>query len=420
MIIRPRVRKVALRRGLQTVLSLLLLWTCFDLWTVRRSARQQAGIDVPLFGDQKVFIASLHWTDELVLRDYWIASVVELAREIGPSNVFVSVYESGSLDDAKGALRDLQEELLLHNIPHKVVLDETTHLDEVSRPPAASGWIQMPATKSYRQHWTEWFTLQKDEWVPRRIPYLARLRNLVMHPLYEQQMQGITYDRVLWLNDVVFTTKDVRALLATRNGNYAAACALDFKQAPAFYDTFALRDADGYAPLMDTWPYFQSALSRKAIKHSLPVPVASCWNGMLAFDAAPFYDAHSPLLFRGVPDDLARAHLEGSESCLIHADNPLSADRGVWVNPQVRVGYNGTAYDSVNSKTWPSSLDVVIGIWRIRFIRWFHASDLYRERRAVVKTAREWKAQKPGVVDNGAFCLIDEMQILLWNGWGHA
>ena len=105
---------------------------------------------------------------------------------------------------------------------------------------------------------------------------------------------------------------------------------------------------------------------------------------------------------------------------MIHADNHLSAEKGVWVNPLVRVGYNGTAYDVVNSGTWPSSIEIIAGLWRNRFIRWFHASDLYRERRAVAKKAQEWKDLKHGREEKGAFCLIDEMQILLWNGWGHA
>lgn len=31
---------------------------------------------------------------------------------------------------------------------------------------------------------------------------------------------------------------------------------------------------------MQTWPYFRSQKSRKAIKSGLPVPVTSCWNGV--------------------------------------------------------------------------------------------------------------------------------------------
>jgi hypothetical protein len=52
---------------------------------------------------------------------------------------------------------------------------------------------------------------------------------------------------------------------------------------------------------------------------------------MVVFDAAPFYggpgdDGHikAPLRFRGISDSLAKYHLEASECCLIHFDNPLT------------------------------------------------------------------------------------------------
>jgi hypothetical protein len=47
-----------------------------------------------------------------------------------------------------------------------------------------------------------------------------------------------------------------------------------------FYDTFALRDAEGHEMLMQTWPYFRSRESRRAMLSNVAVPVSSCWNGM--------------------------------------------------------------------------------------------------------------------------------------------
>jgi hypothetical protein len=69
-------------------------------------------------------------------------------------------------------------------------------------------------------------------------------------------------------------------LLNTNQGEYAAACSLDFSKPPRYYDTFALRDSDGHKHLMQTWPYFRSSKSRAAMKSMSPVPVKSCWNGM--------------------------------------------------------------------------------------------------------------------------------------------
>jgi Cryptococcal mannosyltransferase 1 len=55
---------------------------------------------------------------------------------------------------------------------------------------------------------------------------------------------------------------------------------MDYAKPPNYYDTFALRDAEGAATVMQTWPYFRSGASRYAMKNNRPVPVASCWNGM--------------------------------------------------------------------------------------------------------------------------------------------
>jgi len=204
MIIKPRWRRASYSRYCKVLLSLFLVWTILDIISVRRSFADNAAMIVPSFTNQSIFIASLHWTSEIVLRSHWAPTVTELATQIGTDKVFVSIYESGSFDDTKGALKNLWEDLELAGIPNKIILDEATHKDEVEKPPTETGWIQMPQTQTYRQNWTDWFTLDEGTWVPRRIPYLARLRNLVMEPLYELKQQGQVFDKVLWLNDVVF------------------------------------------------------------------------------------------------------------------------------------------------------------------------------------------------------------------------
>lgn len=142
-------------------------------------------------------------------------------------------------------------------------------------------------------------------------------------------------------------------------------------------------------------------------------------------DAAPFYDTVAPLRFRGIADSLAAAHLEGSECCLIHADNPLSAKKGVWLNPNVRVGYDGKAYEAVHPQqhgqkgTWPSTSQVLWGLWENRLRRWFTTDAL--KTWIVRRRLRRWEKQDPSEqrVENGMFCLINEMQVLVANGWAH-
>jgi hypothetical protein len=160
-----------------------------------------------------------------------------------------------------------------------------------------------------------------------------------------------------------------------------------------------------------------------------PVRVQSCWNGIAVFDAAPFYGTH-PLRFRGVSDSLAKKHVEGSECCLIHADNPLSATKGVWLNPNVRVGYDSAAYQTVNpedSKDWVSTTSKVFGVWKNRWAHLYGSTRRRSEHWVIKKRIQQWKAEvkdsnvveRDGEKNEAVNCLINEMQVLVDNGWAH-
>lgn len=125
--------------------------------------------------------------------------MLDLVSTLGPENVYVSVYESGSWDDSKGALRELDEELERMGVQRTITLEPRTHVEEISQTPASTGWIDTPRGKKEL----------------RRIPYLSRLRNLSMKPLTDLALNGIIFDRILFLNDVVFTVR------ASPNGKYS-------------------------------------------------------------------------------------------------------------------------------------------------------------------------------------------------------
>jgi hypothetical protein len=222
-------------------------------------------------------------------------------------------------------------------------------------------------------------------------------------------------------------TSDIVTLLETRDGNYDAACSLDFQIPAIYYDTFALRDISGQKATM-MWPYFISSASRDALMSNHPVPVQSCWNGVVAFKAELFY-ASPPLRFRAVSDSLAKHHLEGSECCFIHADGHRTNQQGVWLNPNVRVGYNLTIYEAVNpeareGRAWPPWREKVKGMWQNRMTRWLGWLKRTAEWQRVKSRVRAWEAEK---VEDGEkpnreralHCLINEMQVLVENGWMH-
>jgi Cryptococcal mannosyltransferase 1 len=137
-------------------------------------------------------------------------------------------------------------------------------------------------------------------------------------------------------------------------------------------------------------------------------------------DASPFYNQTSPLRFRGIPDSLATHHLEASECCLIHADNHLTLQKGVWLNPRVRVGYSGEAYDAVHRsrQCWLTASEMVLGVWENRLRRWTSSSWL--ENRVVYSRLRSWAGKAHGQrTESGVHCLINEMQVLIGIGWAH-
>lgn len=416
----------------RTALALVFaVWCLFDVRRATDAIAQQhqqqydmkyGAAAATAINTEKIYICSMHWNSEAILSESWSSALVQLVGALNSGrgdrddnnnrNVFVSIRESGSWDGTKDALRTLDELFTVTKVPHRIVLDNTTHRDEMDKTPVAGqGWVTTPRGKIER----------------RRIPYLADLRNAALQPLYEQLEAGVVYDKILFLGDVMFTVASVRALLSTRGGDYAAACSLDFSRPPALYDTFALRDAEGHAPLMLTWPYFRSRASRHAVQRAQPVPVQSCWNGMVVMDAKPFYNKTAPLHFRGLPDSLAEAHLEASECCLVHADNNNnnngsssgSSSKGVWLNTNVRVGYTGAAFAGVHpvGVPWVSTRAVVTGLWKNRLLRWF--SVTWFKERIVDVRMRSWQAKDAQNKETGLHCIVNEMQVLAANGWAH-
>jgi len=194
-----------IRRRSRLTLLLLLLTCAFLLFNLSTLPRPlPPSPPPPSFDPGRIFIASNHWNSESILRSHWSDAVTRLIVRLGVGNVYFSLYESGSWDDTKGALRELDERLEKLGVERRVILEETTHADEISRTPGVGeeGWIVTPMGRKEL----------------RRIPFLAKARNRVLEPLLELQAEGGrngSFDRLLFLNDVIFT---VRPLLPNSRG----------------------------------------------------------------------------------------------------------------------------------------------------------------------------------------------------------
>jgi hypothetical protein len=161
----------------------------------------QATDTAPTSGIRTAYIASTHWNNEGILRSHWNAAVVALVKKLGNENVYVSVYESGSWDNSKDALRDLDRQLGELNVGRTIVIDDTTHSDEIRKTPTKNGWVDTPRGKKE----------------PRRIPYLSRLRNKSLEPLEKLVAAGKTFDRIIFLNDVIFSVSTLISIAAMPN-----------------------------------------------------------------------------------------------------------------------------------------------------------------------------------------------------------
>lgn len=257
-------RRLPRSSAFRFLILLFFIWDSLHAVSLHLYQQVASNAPPPPRNTKRIYIAAQHWNTARILRSNWNVALHALVQELGIDNVYVSIYESGSYDDTKGALRELDSALGELQVRRSIMLSDVSHADEITRQPADHGWIKTPSGDTEL----------------RRIPFLATIRNQIFEPLEALRKQGEEFDTILFLNDVVFSTEDVLTLLDTNGGEYAAACSLDFSKPPAFYDTFALRDFTGHEAVMQTWPYFQSRVSRHAMERGFPVPVTSCWNGM--------------------------------------------------------------------------------------------------------------------------------------------
>lgn len=298
--------------------------------TLRRSVLEKSYPGRGNPRNEKVFIAaSLYDRDGRLARGRWGMQLLALVDLLGEQNVFMSIYENDSGDEGRDGLRELEQRITSRK---SIVFED--HLDPKDLPSV---------------------TIPGGEKRIKRIEYLAQVRNKALKPLEDDP--ETRYDKLLYLNDILFDPLDALQLLFSTNANedgvsqYRAACAVDFDNPFKFYDTYATRDLHGYSMGLPFYPWFSTAGNgdsrNDVLQNKDAVRVRSCWGGMVAFDAKYFQSPRptstTPVRFRAGGD----LFWEASECCLIHADiqDPQVnvdeiTDTGIYMNPYVRVAYD--------------------------------------------------------------------------------
>ncbi|RAH43452.1 glycosyltransferase family 69 protein [Aspergillus brunneoviolaceus CBS 621.78] len=286
--------------------------------------------------NERIFIAAILYDPEgTIAGGRWGESLLQLIDLVGEDNVFLSIYENDSGGQGEQALRHLEDRVACNK---SIQSDLHLDLSTFSRVTVPGGAQRI-----------------------KRTDYLAELRNRALRPLDDPAAQP--YDRILYLNDVIFDPIDAVQLLFSTNAahapdgvaRYRAACAVDFINPFKFYDTYATRDLEGYGIGLQFYPWFSTAGHARSRQDVLAqkdaVRVRSCWGGMVAFNATYFQRHDHPVRFRADSD----LFYDGSECCIIHADlqdSPAAAaarvddltDSGVYMNPYVRTAYTERSF----------------------------------------------------------------------------
>ncbi|CZR55761.1 uncharacterized protein PAC_05649, partial [Phialocephala subalpina] len=125
-------------------------------------------------------------------------------------------------------------------------------------------------------------------------------RNRALLPL--ELNPSIKFDKLLFVNDVIFNPIDAAQLLFSTNINesghaqYGAACAVDFINPFKFHDRFATRELEGYAMGVPFFPWFtavgQGSSRKDILDQKDAIRDRACWGGMTAFGATWFQTLH--------------------------------------------------------------------------------------------------------------------------------
>jgi hypothetical protein len=131
-----------------------------------------------------------------LLSRYWIPALLGLIDKLGAENVYVSILENGSVDETRELLMGLRANLTGRKVDYTIRFEDDFR-DGVTF--EKDGLLKRLLGREGTGD--NWIMTDKG-WFPRRISYLAELRNMVLEPLQNSSQQ---FDKVLFINDVIFS-----------------------------------------------------------------------------------------------------------------------------------------------------------------------------------------------------------------------
>jgi hypothetical protein len=191
---RRRVRTLILTLSLAFAYTLLL--APFSLHRWHRAEVIAYDASIAHLPQPRVFIAAMLANCGPLLSQYWIPSLLKLVDKLGPDNVFASILENGSVDESRELLLILETNLTNRGVPYSIRYEEDFRDGVTFQPDGLLNRIL--GKEGTGDNWIN----TEEGWFPRRISYLAELRNMVLEPLRDSTLQ---FDKILFINDVIFS-----------------------------------------------------------------------------------------------------------------------------------------------------------------------------------------------------------------------
>ena len=256
------------------------------------------------------YICSVVYNIEPMIKD-WLEEMKKLIDYLGPENVIVSIYENGdSTDKTKKYLNFFENYLLNNKVSNSIIRDR----------------------------------VEQKEGLDHR-KYLAKLRNRALDFLYQNKNLDFSNTKIIFFNEIIYRYEDIVKLVFTNDGNYDAACGMDFND--KFYVAKNSKELDGKR-FGRYFPYMHNKESQDAYINGEPIRVSSCWSGVSVLNAKAFEDRNK-LFFRTEENQ--------SECSLLNADMYKMGYRKILINTQVVVSYDNNYYNQ-NQYIYPWTRDL--------------------------------------------------------------
>ena len=306
------------------------------------------------------FAADLHNNEHVIA--HWLAEFLKLVLQLPKENVFVSVYDSASTDTTPTWVRMLNSVLSLQEVPHQVVTDagygrkRGQHRIDFMAKIRNKALEPLGVFSGYEHNLMHYYGHDKDA---RKIPIIPSIPS----PALGGGGPGgnMTFDRIVFLNDVYFCMRDVIQLLLH---DADMACGLDYdlfignrvkvSGQPQFYDTWVARDMEGRR-LNKPPPHFTAKEDIDKLNGGEPIQVQCCWNGIAALNADPF---HKGIRFRHVVSD---DECKASECSHICDDMWANGYGRIVMDPLVKLGYKFNEWRSAVDRGHPQGRGVDLG-----------------------------------------------------------